>query len=138
MKKIVIGLMDRLSSYGTRDEDATSPEDRLKAEHDATAKLLEKMKLKDDTKDAASESGESASNGVDSETTTVAASEGEDAKTLTDSNGDAKGIPADVKLYEIFFDQVTNLVKTRALPIQDTMALLTSLINLALYVYRIL
>lgn len=39
---------------------------------------------------------------------------------------------ADVKLYEIFYDQVINLVKTRELTIQDTMALLTSLVNLAL------
>jgi len=38
----------------------------------------------------------------------------------------------DVKLFEIFYDQVVNLVKARGLSIQDTMALLTSLVNLAL------
>ena len=41
-------------------------------------------------------------------------------------------IPEDVKLYEIFYDQVVNLVNAQRLPIQDTTALLVSLTNLAL------
>jgi vacuolar protein sorting-associated protein 35 len=70
----------------------------------------------------------------------------------------SKGIPEDVKLYEIFFKQVLNLVNVRAhtrnfgpgsdssadfyvsskaqcLPIQDIIALLVSLANLALNIY---
>lgn len=71
----------------------------------------------------------------------------------------SKGIPDGVKLYEIFYNQVTNLVNVRAhtrqfshsaadphadfrvsskaqnLPIQDIVALLVSLANLALKIY---
>lgn len=71
----------------------------------------------------------------------------------------ARGIPEDVKLYEIFYEQVLNLVNVRAhtrsfgsnkeegkadfhvsvkaqnLPVQDVTALLVSLGNLALNVY---
>ncbi|KAI0018483.1 vacuolar protein sorting-associated protein 35 [Xylariomycetidae sp. FL0641] len=46
-----------------------------------------------------------------------------------------RGIPEDVKLYEIFFEQVNNLVNAQHLPIQDTIALLVSLTNLALNIY---
>lgn len=43
-----------------------------------------------------------------------------------------RGIPENVKLYEIFYEQVVNLVNAQRLPIQDTTALLVSLANLAL------
>ncbi|CAZ79879.1 unnamed protein product [Tuber melanosporum] len=48
---------------------------------------------------------------------------------------EAEGIPEDVKLYEIFFKQVLNLVNAQNLPIQDIIALLVSLANLALNIY---
>ena len=50
----------------------------------------------------------------------------------TASKSSGKGIASSIKLYEIFYDQVVNLVKTRGIPIQDTIALLVSLVNLAL------
>jgi vacuolar protein sorting-associated protein 35 len=55
----------------------------------------------------------------------------------TDLNQDEKkrGIPDRVKLFEIFYDQVANLVKVQRLPIQDVVALLESLANLALKIY---
>ncbi|RDL42185.1 Vacuolar protein sorting-associated protein 35 [Venustampulla echinocandica] len=46
-----------------------------------------------------------------------------------------RGIPESIKLYEIFFEQVMNLVNAQHLPIQDTTALLVSLANLALNIY---
>ncbi|KAH6634956.1 vacuolar protein sorting-associated protein 35 [Chaetomium sp. MPI-SDFR-AT-0129] len=46
-----------------------------------------------------------------------------------------RGIPENVPLYEIFFGQVKNLVQAQHLPIQDTIALLGSLTNLALNIY---
>ncbi|KFY34425.1 hypothetical protein V494_06793 [Pseudogymnoascus sp. VKM F-4513 (FW-928)] len=46
-----------------------------------------------------------------------------------------RGILDNIKLYEIFFDQVMNLVTAQHLPIQDTTALLVSLANLALNIY---
>lgn len=39
----------------------------------------------------------------------------------------SRGIPETIKLYEIFFEQVMNLVNAQHLPIQDTTALLVSL-----------
>ncbi|KAI0111611.1 vacuolar protein sorting-associated protein 35 [Daldinia grandis] len=46
-----------------------------------------------------------------------------------------RGIPPNVKLYEVFFEQVNNLVNAQHLPIQDTIALLVSLANLSLNIY---
>jgi vacuolar protein sorting-associated protein 35 len=43
-----------------------------------------------------------------------------------------RGIPNNVKLFEIFHEQVQTLVKMQRLPIQDTIGLLVSLANLAL------
>lgn len=143
MKKIVIGLMDRLSSFAQRESENLSLEDKQKAEEEATVRLMEKLQLSKDEKPEAAEE--------DRQTASVAQTNGtkaEDAPDATEStiseattavNGDAAASKSskppsvgDVKLFEIFYDQVVNLVKTRGLSIQDTMALLTSLVNLAL------
>ncbi|PUU78726.1 vacuolar protein sorting-associated protein 35 [Tuber borchii] len=63
-----------------------------------------------------------------------------DSKTVDGSSAEStekppRGIPEDVKLYEIFFKQVLNLVNAQNLPIQDIIALLVSLANLALNIY---
>jgi vacuolar protein sorting-associated protein 35 len=63
-----------------------------------------------------------------------------DSKTVDESSAEStekppRGIPEDVKLYEIFFKQVLNLVNAQNLPIQDIIALLVSLANLALNIY---
>jgi vacuolar protein sorting-associated protein 35 len=52
-----------------------------------------------------------------------------------DEDKKSRGIPENIKLYEIFFEQVMNLVNAQHLPIQDTTALLVSLANLALNIY---
>ncbi|RMD43233.1 hypothetical protein DV735_g1934, partial [Chaetothyriales sp. CBS 134920] len=101
LKKIVIGLMDRLSTYAQRETEEKGPADKEKAEEEAIT------------------------NGDKEERFST-------AETV---NGDAtKGI-GDVKLFEVFYDQVINIVKAKNLPVQDTMALLTSLVNLALNIY---
>ena len=149
MKKIVIGLMDRLSSFAQRESETVSKEDRQKAEEEAAVRLLDNLKIsKDKPAEAAKTDGEAATdtNGTKVEepgkepspseltgtTQESSASTNGDSETI---NGVANGIAADVKLYEIFYEQVVNLVKMRALSIQDTMALLTSLANLALNIY---
>lgn len=145
MKKIVIGLMDRLSSYAQRETESTSAEDKEKAEEDAIARLMEKVSLEQQKKAEAIPNTEDAqTNGAEAEAeTTSPAAQPEPpseapagSQSSTDNvNGDvSKGI-GNVKLYEIFYEQVINLVKTRGLSIQDTMALLTSLVNLALNIY---
>ncbi|KAJ5095471.1 hypothetical protein NUU61_004827 [Penicillium alfredii] len=143
LKKIVIGLMDRLSSYAAREGDSTAePEVRGKSEEEAVARLLQKLELSKESKqpeptEEAAMSSPSKENGAEeppkdreepSEPTT------EDKQAA--NGGEAKpGIPPEIKLYDIFHDQVVNLIKTRLLPIQDTMALLVSLVNLALNIY---
>ncbi|KAE8145035.1 vacuolar protein sorting-associated protein 35 [Aspergillus avenaceus] len=145
LKKIVIGLMDRLSAYAARETEASAdPDSRKQTEEEAVGELLEKVKLAEETKKEAPAEPEpqpAQENGVEqtapetaSEVTVVA----EEEEPNTDTNGDSDekaGVPSDVKLYDIFYGQVVNLIKSRGLPIQDTMALLVSLVNLALNTY---
>ena len=144
MKKIVIGLMDRLSTFAQRETEADTAEQKQEAEEAATVRLMEKMRISKDSKtEAAGSEEESTSsalrtNGTKTEETSKDASEStvSDASTAVNGVGTSKlspsGSVAEVRLYEIFYDQVINLVKTRGLSIQDTMALLNSLVNLAL------
>lgn len=87
----------------------------------------------DETTGAGAEA-ETDSNGAakeDKDTSNGASTSESDPTTETKLNG----IPDNVKLYEIFFEQVMNLVNAQHLPIQDTTALLVSLANLALNIY---
>ena len=148
VKAIVIGLMDRLSAYAARESESESSDVRKKTEEEATTRLLENLRISKETKkptvEAAQPDGEQ-TNGTQSSgdkpeasSTPEADSKAEDGESAV--NGDAedpapkksRGIPENVKLYEIFYDQVINLVNAQRLPIQDTTALLVSLANLAL------
>jgi vacuolar protein sorting-associated protein 35 len=132
MKKIVIGLMDRLSSFAQRESESASPEDKQKAEEEAVVQMLEKASLNKEKKPEPTPVAESPqTNGDEKEPP----SEPPPAPTSETTNGDEAKAVGDVKLYEIFYEQVVNIVKTRGLTIQDTMALLTSLVNLALNIY---
>lgn len=151
MKKIVIGLMDRLSSFAQRqaDEDPSSAE-KQRAEEEATTRLFERMRLATEAKpqspkkvngtDSTGElNGPNTANGTKTDEQVRKSNGSVEEPTATNIDGSLlasktskTSILADVKLYQIFYDQVVNLVKTRGLSIQDTMALLTSLVNLAL------
>ena len=142
MKKIVIGLMDRLSSFAQRESENAPEEDRQKAEEEAVTRMMDKTSLKDEKQQepAPKPAAESPkTNGdekdVDQKESTEEPPSEPSAEPSEPVNGEeSKGI-GDVKLYEIFYEQVVNIVKTRGLTIQDTMALLTSLVNLALNIY---
>ena len=157
VKAIVIGLMDRLSAYAEREAQEGESPDRAKIEQEALADLLEKVRLgkeQQEIKPAAAEPSPDAngerSNGESTETspagdaaaettpsiaeTETTAVGGEDDQTST-APKKQRGIPHNVKLYEVFFEQVNNLVNAQHLPIQDTIALLVSLTNLALNIY---
>jgi len=156
VKVIVIGLMDRLSSYAARESEAHPNEDRENMEQEALTKLLETVRLNKEKKaveptpDAANGDQPTSTNGDDAAAPKEMDADAEPAKTEetlqdpkpepingTDGAADEKnrGIPDNVKLYEIFFEQVMNLVNAQHLPIQDTTALLVSLANLALNIY---
>ncbi|KAI1776753.1 vacuolar protein sorting-associated protein 35 [Hypoxylon cercidicola] len=158
VKAIVIGLMDRLSAYAERESQNEVTEDKAKLEEDALASLLEKVRLTKEKQEAEPAPGEASAepngehaNGESSENAEVSApSESEPTPSIAETEATAvdkeseeaeqptkkqRGIPPNVKLYEVFFDQVNNLVNAQHLPIQDTIALLVSLANLALNIY---
>lgn len=138
--------MDRLSSYAQREAESESPEQRKKIEEESIVQLFERMRVakeKSMEPETAStqQNGESAQGaetqpGPDesstaSSTTAVPPSDTETAE----SDGaieKRRGIPSNVKLFEIFHEQVQTLVKMQRLAIQDTIGLLVSLANLAL------
>jgi len=150
IKAIVIGLMDRLSSYAAREAESESPEDRKQIEEEATSKLMGKLQISKETKksepkadgmDGKKTNGDLVSGDQPAETPSIEI-DGEphkDVESSVPSQEDqgqpstrSRGIPEDVKLYEIFYEQVINLVNAQRLHIQDTIALLVSLSNLAL------
>jgi vacuolar protein sorting-associated protein 35 len=148
VKGIVVGLMDRLSSYAQREAESESPEQRKKTEEESIAQLLEKMRIAKE-KDAEPEAAPTHQNGdsADGSETQPGADETSTASSTTavsladtetaDLDGaieKRRGIPSNVKLFEIFHEQVQTLVKMQRLAIQDTIGLLVSLANLALYV----
>ncbi|KAL4800493.1 vacuolar protein sorting-associated protein 35 [Aspergillus venezuelensis] len=141
LKKIVIGLMDRLSSHAARENEISAdPETRQQKEEEAVTKLLENLKVSEDTKDKPKEPAAEATtqeNGVE-QASAEAEETTQPAQEPTTNGGDKDQkptAPQDVKLYDIFYEQVVNLIKSRGLPIHDTMALLVSLVNLALNTY---
>ncbi|KOS21740.1 Vacuolar protein sorting-associated protein 35 [Escovopsis weberi] len=164
VKVIVIGLMDRLSEYAERKGPSEKGPDQEKMEADALASLLAKVDMADETqsnsqpepgaqtaddgevipageevKELEGEAENAAPESAEAEATATAA-EGEGTKeteseaAAAETNGRADDSKA-VQLYEIFFLQVKNLVEVQHLPIQDTIALLVSLCNLALNNY---
>lgn len=121
MKKIVIGLMDRLSTYAQRESEGPSADEKQTAEEDAVAKLLEKVDLDQEKSEPVAEPETNNSNGTDAKPATESQPSEELATPATPTTPAANGdkSPAnlgDVKLFEIFYEQVVDLVKTRGLP----------------------
>lgn len=152
VKAIVIGLMNRLSAYAARESESEPLESKKKNEEEAVMKLMKRLKITKESKDAVPESDSQANkdedgaqtNGTSAKDSKADNAEGssQDQDDQAATNGEQgvstkryTGIPENVKLYEIFYDQVVNLVNAQHLPIQDTTALLVSLVNLALSVF---
>jgi vacuolar protein sorting-associated protein 35 len=135
--------MDRLSAYAQRESQTETPEQRKKVEEESVIKLLEQLKIAKEQKETDQtpavqngDSGDHADSSAETASTTT-------ATTAVDQTGDesakednelekSRGIPKNVKLFEIFHEQVATLVKMQRLTIQDTIGLLVSLANLAL------
>ena len=133
--------MDRLSAYAAREAEALTPEQKQQNEEAAMTSLLERLQLE---KDKPAQPAAEQQNGEASDSASVAPSETTTAvDSVADSqaetvNGDrpaGRGIPEDIRLFEIFNEQVQSLVKLQRLPLADAVALMVSLANLALYVY---
>lgn len=131
VKQIVIQVIDRLASFAAREAEEEDPAERLRKEEESAqilAKTLRDLKVKDEA------NGELQSNiastgeesGTDNNPVTVSAT----------SVNKFRGIPVDVKLFEVFWQQIINLVNARPdLKVQDISAMLVSLCNLALNCY---
>lgn len=145
VKAIVVGLMDRLSAYAQRESEEESPEQRQKMEEESISKLLEQLKVdkeKKSTETTTHENGEASeetqpgAEETESEPPAAAPAPGgpeETSETAVETEVEQRrGIPSNIKLFEIFHEQVATLVKMQRLTIQDTIALLVSLSNLAL------
>lgn len=144
LKKIIIGLMDRLSAYAARDaETSVNVESRKQSEEEAVTRLLQDLELsKESQKEKAAENAAtktSQENGVEQlSKDTEEPTQKPEEEAVPNANGEdtsAPEAPAETRLYSIFYEQVVNIIKSRGLPIQDIMALLVSLVNLALSTY---
>lgn len=143
--------MDRLSSYAAREAESESPADRKQAEEAALIRLTTNLQLLDETKSetAPNKGRDKQTNGEQLKADDVLEVPENNAKQPASQPSESlldtadgvnetaplkknRGIPNNVKLYEIFYGQVTNLVNAQRLHIQDTIALLVSLTNLAL------
>ncbi|KAF4585388.1 Vacuolar protein sorting-associated protein 35 [Ophiocordyceps camponoti-floridani] len=150
VKAIVIGLMDRLSEYADREGSSKDKGavQQAKVEAEALANLLQRVTLpqdgpqipasalaQDDSSAAAVNGGEGGSEQQPEQQQQAAKGDDADAGDQTINGRTADAGSSSVPLYDIFFMQVKNLVEAQHLPIQDIMALLVSLCNLALNNY---
>ena len=142
--------MDRLSSHAARESELEPTRDKLKSEEEATAALLEKLRISKANQKKngpTSENQNKTTNGESAEgdPSQQAADQPQEDTSATHDKPDApngpgieddaprkRGIPQNIQLYQIFYEQVTHLVTAQRLQIQDTIALLVSLLNLAL------
>jgi len=147
VKAVVVGLMDRLSAFAAREAPTVSPEDRQKAEEQAVVDLLDKLRIAAESKKKVTEPANGVASpeedSVSKEPDAAQPDASDDAEPSNDeptsqSNSieeEQTGIPGNVKLFEVFFEQVVHLNSVQRLPISDITALLVSLVNLALNIY---
>ncbi len=160
IKNIVIALIDRLASYAAREAENEDPDEKRRQEEEAARRLAEKVKgargkgktVEDGEKAVPAEAGEWAGNAPPGPESPI--KENGDGDTGAEADGEkTEPVPKGVKLFEVFWHQVVELIKVgRAadsacganaasrqarpdLSIQDITALCVSLINLSLSCY---
>ncbi|KAG9079780.1 Vacuolar protein sorting-associated protein 35 [Ceratobasidium sp. 370] len=148
IKQIVSALIDRLASYAAREAENEDPEEVRKQEEAAAKRLAEKVRRAREANGsgmsptspvgaAEDEWGRTSVDGLNGNTaSSVVVEEGKGKEKEGAPPKKFRGIPEDVRLFEVFWQQVVELIKARPdLSIQDITALLVSLINLALSCY---
>ncbi|KDQ53008.1 hypothetical protein JAAARDRAFT_162246 [Jaapia argillacea MUCL 33604] len=162
IKQIVIALIDRLAAYAAREAENEDPEETKRQEEAAAKRLAERVKLqraRTRENGAVSSPSTDVGPGGDAWGGSLTLPEKEfGSLSLDGSSGEVngekvdkgkgkesegtvpvkkfRGIPEDVKLFEVFWKQVVELIKARPdLSIQDITALLVSLTNLSLSCY---
>lgn len=156
IKQIVIALIDRLAAHAAREAENEDAEEAKLQEEAAARRLAERVK---------SQRARARANGATSpvheysnehgwgEPTSPPSSAPAEEKPASTGDGDGekldkgkekagepvrkfRGVPENVKLFEVFWEQVVELIKARPdLSIQDVTALLVSLTNLSLSCY---
>ncbi|KAF8330446.1 vacuolar protein sorting-associated protein 35 [Cantharellus anzutake] len=158
IKQIVIALIDRLAAYAAREAENEDPEETKRQEEAAARRLAERVQQqRERLRERERQRLHGSTSSVDgvwadspaSPTSPVAETHPPDASAYGSSNLDPssteegrgkvkkfRGIPEDVRLFEVFWYQVVELIKARPdLSIQDITALLVSLANLCLSCY---
>ena len=139
IKQIVISLIDRLAAYAAREAESEDPEETKKQEEAAARRLAEKVKIqKAKLRANTSTPGNDGVQNVDGDVwssesqspTSVPAKDIEDLSQVTqgvnrelpdDEKSDItvrkfRGIPEHVKLFEVFWQQIVELIKVRMCP----------------------
>ncbi|KAI0309641.1 vacuolar protein sorting-associated protein 35, partial [Amylostereum chailletii] len=164
IKQIVIALIDRLAAYAAREAESEDPEETKRQEEAAARRLAERVKIQRArtrenggfTSPTTEHKPELDAWGSPTSPTspvppspmspTLNGINGAEKGTFEESKGKGKegsepvrkfrGVPENVKLFEVFWEQVVQLIKARPdLSIQDVTALLVSLTNLSLSCY---
>ncbi|KAH7884051.1 vacuolar protein sorting-associated protein 35 [Phlebopus sp. FC_14] len=131
IKLIVIALIDRLAAYAAREAENEDPEETKRQEEAAARRLAERVRFARERREPE----------VQQEVTQDETATWESAVPEVEQNDGApvkkfRGIPENVRLFEVFWKQVVELIKARPdLSIQDITALLVSLTNLSLSCY---
>ncbi|KAI7861760.1 vacuolar protein sorting-associated protein 35 [Spinellus fusiger] len=166
VKQIIIAMIDRLAAYAAREAEVESElsenSEQKQVVSDTTDKIKEKEEEENEKEESEKEEekeeeketiAESAESAVETVVDGEGAAEAEEIQPEQDSKvADAqtkdtqevpteaakpiRGIPQDVELFIVFWNQIVELVKARPnLSIQDLTALLVSLLNLSLSCY---
>jgi vacuolar protein sorting-associated protein 35 len=117
IKQIVIALIDRLAAYAAREAENEDPEETKRQEEAAAKRLAEKVNTQKRARQSATEEAADSSEWgagfeVDNNTPSV---EPPTVNGDGPSNGGQvkkfRGIPQNVKLFEVFWQQVVELIK---------------------------
>ncbi|KAF7359483.1 Vacuolar protein sorting-associated protein 35 [Mycena sanguinolenta] len=155
IKQIVIALIDRLAAYAAREAENEDPEETRKQEEAAARRLAERVKYQRSrarengvngvTVDANAWGAPPQSPSVDQSPQDASATpapptdgavNGQPPVASASTVRKFRGVPEDVQLFEVFWQQVVELIKARPdLSIQDITALFVSLTNLSLSCY---
>lgn len=128
IKSIVIALIDRLAAFAAREAESEPPEERQKQEEEAARRLLEKVKISRERARHADEASslpavegatEQAWDEVEGAAPAAGPSEpktnGEVLPKDPDEAKKFRGIPENVRLFEVFWEQIVRLIKVRSL-----------------------
>ncbi|CCJ31101.1 unnamed protein product [Pneumocystis jirovecii] len=131
IKEIWTNLIYKLTAYVSRETNVENFDERVRKEKlalDALGEKLSFINLNENSADISTENEYSESCSTNKESDIV-----DDVKIDVDRES---VIPGDVKLFDLFWEQITKLIKARPdLSIQDISALLVSLCKLALTCY---